>query len=175
MNLKLDRGFYVSDLTAQDKADYVSHFQDKTIYDNTLAVPYPYTEASFDGFFSHVTKETETYGHSVNWVIRNSDGRAVGGIGLARVETLKSHQAEIGYWLAKPYRGQGIATDAVRRVTDFVFSEFGMVRVTGHVFIQNVGSSRVLEKAGYQYEGTLRKMFKKGDHFLDAKVYAKLR
>ena len=111
----------------------------------------------------------------MNWAIREPGGVLVGGIGYHNLELGRSHRAELGYWLAKPYWGQGIMTGAVKRVTDLAFSEFDLVRVTAHVFAFNGGSARVLEKAGFQFEGLLRSHYKKDGKIFDGKLYAKVR
>ena len=87
----------------------------------------------------------------------------------------QSHRGEIGYWLAKPFWGRGIMTGVVRRVCRHAFEEFGLVKVSAHVFTNNPASARVLEKCGFVEEGLLRKHFLKDGRFLDAWVFALLR
>ena len=86
-----------------------------------------------------------------------------------------SHVAEIGYWLAKPYWNQGIATAAVTAITEYGFKELELERITAHVFSFNLGSAKVLEKTGYRYEGYLRNHYKKDGKLLDGKIYAVLK
>jgi ribosomal-protein-alanine N-acetyltransferase len=174
VNLPLEGGFFVSDIAPGDKAAYLEHLQEKEIYDRTLAIPYPYTEEAADWWIRHVAEETKTLGRSVNWAIRRSDGYLVGGIGHHELALGKTHKAEIGYWLAKPYWGRGIMTDAVRRVSDFSFRELRLIRLTAHVFAFNTASARVLEKAGFELEGRLRLHYKKDGRLGDGLLYAKL-
>ena len=121
-----------------------------------------------------MAETTARQGRSVNWAIRRSDGFLVGGIGFHDFELGKSHKAELGYWLAKSYWGQGIMTQAVDAVARFGFQEFGLLRITANVFHFNIGSARVLEKAGFQLEGYLRKHYKKDGKIFDGKLYAKV-
>jgi [ribosomal protein S5]-alanine N-acetyltransferase len=65
-------------------------------------------------------------------------------------------------------------TETVKKVTEFAFNEFGLVRITAHVFTFNIGSAKVLEKAGYSLEGILRKHYKKDGRIFDGKLYAKI-
>jgi ribosomal-protein-alanine N-acetyltransferase len=174
VKLPLEGGFFVSDIEPGDKAAYLEHLQEKEIYDRTLAIPYPYTEEAADWWIQHVAEETKAQGRSVNWAIRRSDGYLIGGIGHHELVVGKTHKAEIGYWLAKPYWGRGIMTDAVRRVSDFSFRELQLIRLTAHVFAFNTASARVLEKAGYQLEGRLRLHYKKNGRLGDGLLYAKL-
>ncbi|MFY0022190.1 GNAT family protein, partial [Acinetobacter baumannii] len=71
--------------------------------------------------------------------------------------------AEIGYWLAEPFWGQGIATEAVRQLVEYTFYYFDIVRLYAEVFETNKASMRVLEKNGFYLEGVRRKaVFKNG-------------
>ena len=64
----------------------------------------------------------------------------------------KSHRAEIGYWLAKPFWGQGIMTAVVRRACQYAFEEFGLVKIIAHVSPANpclgTGAGEVRLRAG---------------------------
>jgi [ribosomal protein S5]-alanine N-acetyltransferase len=96
----------------------------------------------------------------------------IGGCGFAGLQLGKSHRAEIGYWLAKPYWGQGIMTAIVRRLCEFAFAELSLVKIEAHVFAGNAASARVLEKCGFVQEGYLRKQYVKDGKYLDAKLFA---
>ena len=175
MNIKIDNHYSITDIFPGDKSAYVKHLAEKQIYEQTLNIPYPYTDADADWWINHVAEETKKQGQSVNWAVRKSDGLLIGGIGFRGFEPGKSHRAEIGYWLAKPYWGQGIMANAAKLASDFAFKELGLVRITANVFLFNMGSCRVLEKAGFQLEGILRKHYKKDGNVFDGKLYAKLK
>ena len=61
--------------------------------------------------------------------------------------------ATIGYWLGEPYWGKGIATEALIAVTSYAFNNFDIERIEAGVYEWNPPSARVLEKAGYLFEG----------------------
>jgi ribosomal-protein-alanine N-acetyltransferase len=63
-------------------------------------------------------------------------------------------------------------TAVVRRVCEFAFAEFGLVKIIAHVFAHNPASARVLEKAGFQQEGFLRKHFRKDGRYFDVRLFA---
>ena len=174
MKLNIDSSFYISDITESDKPAYVHHLQEKQIYDQTLNIPYPYSEKDAEWWINHIQEETSKQGRSVNWAIRSADGHLIGGIGFHDFELGKSHRAELGYWLAKPFWSQGIMTKAVEVVCGFAFKELNIVRITAHVFSFNLGSEKVLEKSGFQLEGILRKHYKKDGKIFDGKLYAKI-
>ena len=66
-------------------------------------------------------------------------------------------KADFGYVLAREFWGQGLMTEALRAVLDFAFALPGMYRVWAVCDVENVGSARVMEKAGLNFEGILRR------------------
>jgi RimJ/RimL family protein N-acetyltransferase len=98
-------------------------------------------------------------------------GVAIGGIGVHPGGDVMRHSAEIGYWVGRKYWGRGIASAALNAVVDHVFREGRYCRLHAHTFEGNEASQRVLEKAGFVYEGTLRKAVFKRGKFLDAVLY----
>jgi len=103
-----------------------------------------------------------------------ADGEAVGGIGFDPFDDVERRTAEIGYWLAEPYWGRGIATEALAAVSDYAFRAFDLVRLQARVYEGNEASMRVLEKAGYELEGRLRKSVTKDGRTFDSFVYARV-
>ena len=103
------------------------------------------------------------------------DGEPIGGAGLEPQLDVNRLTAEIGYWVAEPHWGKGIATEAARRLTEYAFEAFPFERLEAAVFEWNPASCRVLEKAGYRREGKLRRSVVKDGRIGDAFVYAKLR
>lgn len=103
------------------------------------------------------------------------DGEAAGSIGLTANESSGGRVAEVGYWLAEPLWGRGLATEAVRLVTAYGFGQLGHDRVCAWVFGWNPASARVLEKCGYILEGTLRRHMHRDGLQGDLLVYGLLR
>jgi ribosomal-protein-alanine N-acetyltransferase len=66
-------------------------------------------------------------------------------------------------------------TAVVQRACRHAFEEFGLVKITAHVYSPNTASARVLEKCGFREEGLLHKHFPKDGKFLDARLFALLR
>ena len=83
--------------------------------------------------------------------------------------------AEMGYWLAEPFWNKGIMSEVVSRFADFGFEKFELNRIFAESYISNPGSARVLEKAGFVLEGTLRASVFKDGKVLDQFLYAKIR
>lgn len=57
--------------------------------------------------------------------------------------------AEIGYWLAKPYWNQGLCTEALRAMIDYCFNVKGFLTLWSDFFVDNPASGRVMEKCGF--------------------------
>ena len=130
MKLRVNDQVHLSEIRPADKAAFVEHLAAKEIYDCTLRLPYPYTEADADTWLEIVAKNTDRHGQPVQWAIRNPTDELIGCCGLDGLETDRAHRAEIGYWLAKPYWGRGIMTDVVRAACRWTFAEFGLAKIT---------------------------------------------
>nr|WP_325211900.1 GNAT family protein [uncultured Oscillibacter sp.] len=91
------------------------------------------------------------------------DGRAAGSVSVSVKDDVYEKSAELGYWLAEEHWGRGVMTEAVRQICREAFSRFDILRIFAEPFADNLGSRRVLEKAGFTCEGTMRNgVFKKG-------------
>lgn len=92
--------------------------------------------------------------HRFPWVLIERDSGAL--IGMMELRR-SGHVAEAGYVLARPSWGRGYATEALRRAMDFGWSEPGLRRIWAACDTENLASARVMEKAGMQREGVLRR------------------
>jgi ribosomal-protein-alanine N-acetyltransferase len=82
---------------------------------------------------------------------------------------------EIGYWIAEPFWGQGIAVEACRPLIRVAFRDFETERLQARVIAGNTASSRVLEKLGFRFEGALRAALLRRGVFEDVLFYSLLR
>jgi RimJ/RimL family protein N-acetyltransferase len=135
------------------------------------AFPHPYgieDARRFIGMAQH--KSPQTY-----FAIEVT-GRVAGGIGYTEHSDVERIGAEVGYWLGCEFWGRGIATAALRLVTEQAFRVNAELRRHYAVpFSSNPASARVLAKAGYHCEGTLRQSAIKDGQILDQWMYAILR
>ena len=81
----------------------------------------------------------------------------------------------LGYYVAEEYWGKGIMTEAVKQICECVFDKSDIIRIYAEPFAYNIASCRVLEKAGFQYEGTLRSNAVKNGKVIDMKMYSLLK
>jgi ribosomal-protein-alanine N-acetyltransferase len=175
MKIKVREGVHLSGIRRSDRAALLEHLNSKDVYNTTLTIPHPYMEANADWWIEKRIEHTNRLGKEVSFAIRDVDSKLIGVISADNLELGTTHRAEIGYWLARPYWGQGIMTDAVRAFVEYAFNELGLARLTAHVFEFNVGSARVLEKNGFKLEGHLRKHLRKDGELLDALFYGLLK
>jgi [ribosomal protein S5]-alanine N-acetyltransferase len=103
------------------------------------------------------------------------DGEAAGGIGLFLQQDVTRYSAELGYWLGEAHWGRGVMTGAVRGFTEYAFGAFELCRIFAVVFEWNSASRRVLEKAGYELEGRMRRAAVKDGQVIDQFLYATVR
>jgi RimJ/RimL family protein N-acetyltransferase len=99
----------------------------------------------------------------------------IGCVGVQPMKDVYSVSAEIGYWVAEPFWGRGIATRAIVAASIYAMETLDHSRIQARVFSSNPASARVLEKAGFEYEATLKKSVRKHGKILDQWVYAKFR
>lgn len=88
-----------------------------------------------------------------NFGIFKHDDRLIGTINLFQVLRGAIQGAFIGYFLDKEYNGKGYTTEAAKLVVDYAFNELKLHRIEAGVMPHNIGSIRVLEKAGFHKEG----------------------
>ena len=156
-----------------DAHDLASTISDKRIQDNLRdGLPYPYTDKDAEKFISAMLSSNENNVFAFAIVY---DGKAVGSIGVYRKENIHRLTAELGYYLAEEYWGKGIMTEAVKQVCRYVFDNSDIVRIFAEPFSFNTASCRVLEKAGFQCEGTLRSNALKNGRISDMKMYSLLK
>jgi RimJ/RimL family protein N-acetyltransferase len=132
--------------------------------------PHPYTLEDAVAFLGVATTQQPPS----DFAIATSE-EAIGGIGLHRQSDVHRLSAEIGYWLGEPFWGRGIATRAVRALTEWAFATTPLERLFACVFATNPASARVLTNAGYQFEGRMRRAVIKDGRMLDQLIYAALR
>jgi RimJ/RimL family protein N-acetyltransferase len=132
-------------------------------------IPFPYTEKDGAEFISGTLSAGQ--GGAFAFAII-ADGKVAGSIGAFRQANIYSRTAEIGYCVGEGGWGKGICTAAVKLVCRHVFDGTDIIRIYASPFAYNAASCRVLEKAGFQYEGTLRSNAVKNGEVLDMKMYA---
>jgi RimJ/RimL family protein N-acetyltransferase len=156
---------------AEHAASLVVHANNRKVSGNLRdRFPYPYTAADATEWIDRAVTEAPARNFAIL-----VDGAAAGGIGVELRQDVFRRSAEIGYWLGEPFWGRGIATEALRAVTDYAFATFDLCRLEAGVFGWNPASARVLEKAGYALEGRSRQAVVKDGRMGDRLLYGLVR
>ena len=131
--------------------------------------PYPYTKQDGEAFLASVlaADPQELFSFAIL-----ADGQLAGSITAYRQGNIHRRTAELGYYLGEPYWGKGIATCAVQQFCRHLFATTDLLRIFAEPFSTNRASCRVLEKAGFQREGLLRKNAVKNGVVRDMVLYA---
>lgn len=156
-----------------DAKDLAAALSNKKVQDNLRdGLPYPYTEQDGKEFISAMLSadESETFAFAIT-----VDNMVIGSIGIFRQGNIHRQTAELGYYIAEEYWGKGIMTEAVKQICEYVFANSDIIRIYAEPFAYNIASCRALEKAGFQYEGTLRGNAVKNGKVIDMKMYSLLK
>ena len=132
--------------------------------------PHPYTRRDAIDYLNYVRSMDVPMSFALEY-----DGAAIGGIGFKLGIDIARLSTEVGYWLAEPYWGRGWMTRALVASCDWAFDNYQVVRIFATTFAHNTPSMRVLEKAGFEREGLLRRSAIKNGVILDQVMFAKVR
>jgi RimJ/RimL family protein N-acetyltransferase len=171
MRIELHDGFYLSPIQDGDQSACVKHFADKETVDRLLKIPYPYTKEDAEKWVRHCLDSAQTKPHITTFALRRADGFLIGGAGIALNTGSNAHRGEIGYWVSKNYRGRGLATAAVKALSQYAFETLGLRRIEATAFPHTAASHRVLERAGFTREGDLQGYHVKKGVLIDASMY----
>lgn len=167
----MEKGVNIKSLKNADAVAMATLANNKKIWDNLRDyIPHPYTLKDAQEFIAASQKENPGLTFGIFF-----DDEFCGVIGLVQKTDVYRLGCEIGYWVGEPFWGKGIASEALRLVTDYGFENLLLERISTSVFDYNLASMRVLEKNGYQKEGVLRRSVVKNEKVYDEHVYAKLK
>ena len=117
---------------------------------NLGRVPYPYSEADAHEFFDRIDARSDDQPDLTLGITLKPDGAYIGGCG---VHLRENGDFEAGYWIGKPYWGNGYATEAARAVVQAAFAKLQLDRLTAGYFFDNPASGHVLKKLGFLPDG----------------------
>jgi RimJ/RimL family protein N-acetyltransferase len=143
----------------------------REVADTTLTIPHPYPTGGGEQWIAtHAPAWSRRENLALAICDRTAPQELLGAISLQL--SLTHCHGEIGYWIALPYWGNGLATEAARALTAYAFDELRLRRVQGRHFTRNAASGRVMQKLGMQLEGTHRDAYLRWDRLEDVAVYA---
>lgn len=156
-----------------DASEVVRLAGDRDIASTTVNIPHPYEPAMADAWIAGNAEKFERGEAATFAITRRDEGKLIGAVSLRF--TPGDRRAELGYWVGRPYWGQGIGTEAATAVVDWGFRDRDLNRIYAHHMTRNPASGQVMVKIGMQHEGTLRQHYAKWGVLEDVELYAVLR
>ena len=158
---------------AEDAKEIWCYANNRKVAENLRDVfPFPYEQRDATDFIGHCIK-SEGKGQICRAIC--VDEKPVGSISISLGQDVYRRSAELGYWLAEPFWGKGIMSQAVTQICQEAFERFDIVRIYAEPYAYNKGSRRVLEKAGFVLEGILKQSVYKNGQMHDSCIYALLK
>jgi len=140
---------------------------------NTLRIPHPYELKMAEEWIAGQAKAIGEQ-RELTWaVILEEKNLLIGSIGLIIIKEFD--QAELGYWIGKPYWNTGYVSEAATAVIEYGFKNLDLHRIHAHHLSRNPASGKVLQKIGMQHEGRLRHHIRKWGKFEDIEMYGILK
>ncbi len=139
----------------EDASVIAANLGDYDIAKHTARVPHPYPELAAE-MWVLITRAGWQPGGNLS-VSVEMDGEVIGGGGVFK--RTAGADWEIGYWLGKPWWGQGLATELGHGLVGYASETLGTQRVIAGHYADNPASGRVLEKLGFQYTGDTAELF----------------
>lgn len=170
--MRIDIGeWQVRSFRPDDAAALAKYANNRKVWRNIRdAFPHPYRMQDAMAWIRMAGRQFP----EVSFAIADAE-EVIGTIGLGLQSDVNYRSAEIGYWLGEPFWGRGIATAALLALTEYAFDNYDLIRLFAYVYEWNPASARVLEKAGYAFEGRLRKSATKDGQTVDQLLYAVVR
>ena len=132
-------------------------------------LPFPYTEQDATEYITAMRSadENDTFAYAIT-----AEDHVIGSIGAFRQGNIHRQTAEMGYYLAEEYWGQGVMSGAIRQPCDIIYPPTDILRIYAEPFSYNAGSRRALEKAGFRYEGLMKSNAVKNGKVVDMALYS---
>ncbi len=134
---------------------------DKDVARMAVAIPHPYPPEAAEGWImlqGHGRRRRSDFPFAVDLP---SEG-LIGAVGLHCTGAEGSY--ELGYWIGRPFWGQGYATEAARAAVNWALNDLGATHLVAGHFDDNPASARVLEKLGFQPTGQSFERYSLGRH-----------
>lgn len=170
--LNKEMEYILRELRNEDAKSMQKHADNPKVAQNLRnGFPTPYKLQDAENFIAIINKQPKEKGFI--WGIE-VEGEIAGSIGITfnDLNDVYAKAAELGYWLGEKYWGRGIMNRAVREICDYTFENFDIVRIIAEPYAYNLASRKVLEKAGFELEGIMRKSVFKNGKIYDSCMYA---
>lgn len=155
-----------------DAADVKCLAGDFAVADTTQNIPHPYESGKAEQWIAQLQDQFDKATSVTFAITRRDNGQLLGAISLMNIEN--GHQAELGYWIGKPFWNGGFCTEAGMAVLKYAFMDLKLKRVHANHISRNPASGRVLLKLGFTQEGLRKQHVRKWDKLEDQQLYGLL-
>ena len=150
---------YLETLVAGDAEGIAEQANDAELAQNVAGMgefPHPYRIDDAMMFIAGAAEELDS-GRGYHFGIKTYDGKIAGAAGIRDMDR-ESHTGEIGFWVGKTHRGQGLASGAMDALVAFGFEELALREIFAEVLASNQKSILLLSKLGFmeREKGTAR-------------------
>lgn len=167
--VELDLGpYHLRQMRESDRAEMLKHYNEELIV-KWMGLAHPFLDENFDALVSFFKADQEQGGGC--WWVIEQDGVIQGQIWFRR-QDWRWKKSEIGYMAFPESRGKGMIPFLTRQLAEIALRDYKMNRVEIICAVDNENSSRVAEKAGFKFEGVLRKVHIQRGEALDQKLYS---
>jgi len=161
-------------LSEADVASLVELAGDSAIADTTISVPHPLDERVAHEWLAGLA-QAMALGSAEHFAIREASGAPLVGMVSLRGIDREHEEAELSFWIGRPFWGRGYATEAAGAAVAHAFDVLSLNRIVAHHMVRNPASGRVLARLGFRQEGLLRERVKKWGVYEDVVLMALLR
>lgn len=138
-------------LTMQDATAIHALLGEKAVAEMTRRIPFPYPQEEATRYVLNArAKNAEGAALLLAIATRKEPQALIGAIGI---EPEGAHSVEIGYWLGRPFWGQGLMTEAAQAMIDATFLYTSTREINASIRVLNGASRTVLERCGFQQAG----------------------
>ena len=144
------RRFLLRPLETEDARRVAILCNDRELARNSSRIPLPYSLKDAQKFIRDM-QERRANGSEFSFAVCQ-EGELIGCVGTVAGD---ANRFEIGYWVGKGYRGNGVATESACAIIQFSFDHLGATSVSAGYIPENIASGRVLKKLGFRETGEI--------------------
>lgn len=156
-------------IRVSDVPSLLKHVNNKNIADNIVNIPFPYEEEDAVSRMNFVLQGFKNKERFVFAICLADEDELIGEIGLHLDKD--NNRAETGYWIAEPFWGKGIATEATAAILQFGFEELQLNKIHATHYLANSASGKVLLNNGMILEAELKDHYKNGASYGSVRMY----
>jgi [ribosomal protein S5]-alanine N-acetyltransferase len=150
-------------LELSDLQTLIRFANNRKISDQILNIPFPYREEDAIQRFNFILQGFRNGERYVFAITLRGKENLIGEIGI-HLDKENNH-AQFGYWVAEPYWGKGIATEATGAILKFGFEKLGLRKIYATHYLENPASGKVMSNNGMIVEGELKDHYRIGNSY----------